>query len=109
MTNLENAATSENVVVENNVNETSENNVNSVFVTNSGDTPEFVATGSHMVDLTGMPEKFSAHFFKRWQQRMKIWLITKGLLSVSITVCPPLSSQIPKVLNAKLYGVRGMK
>ncbi|CAH9128978.1 unnamed protein product [Cuscuta epithymum] len=99
MTNLENAATSENVVVENNVNETPENNVNSVFVTNSGDTTEFVATGSHWVDLTGMPEKFSGHFFKRWQQRMKIWLITKGLLSVIMTVCPPVVESDPKSLE----------
>ena len=34
------------------------------------------------VDLTGLPNKFLGQFFKRWQQRMKIWLTTKGLLSM---------------------------
>ncbi|KAL0365385.1 UNVERIFIED_CONTAM: Retrovirus-related Pol polyprotein from transposon TNT 1-94 [Sesamum angustifolium] len=34
------------------------------------------------VDLTGLPDKFSGQFFKRWQQRMKIWLTMKGLLTV---------------------------
>ncbi|CAH9073323.1 unnamed protein product [Cuscuta epithymum] len=94
MANLENAV-SENVV-ENNVNEIPENNVS---VTNCGDTLDYVATGSQRVDLTGMPEKFSGHFFKRWQQHMKIWLITKGLLSVIMTVCPPVVESDPKSLE----------
>ncbi|KAL0409381.1 UNVERIFIED_CONTAM: hypothetical protein Sradi_1872500 [Sesamum radiatum] len=34
------------------------------------------------VDLTGLSEKFLGQFFKRWQQRMKIWLTMKGLLTV---------------------------
>ncbi|KAL0309014.1 UNVERIFIED_CONTAM: hypothetical protein Sradi_5843700 [Sesamum radiatum] len=34
------------------------------------------------VDLPGLPDKFSGQFFKRWQQRMKIWLTMKGLLTV---------------------------
>ncbi|CAH9132454.1 unnamed protein product [Cuscuta epithymum] len=52
-----------------------------------------------MVDLTGMPEKLYGHFFKRWQQRMKNCLITKGLLSVIMTMCPPVVESDPKSLE----------
>ncbi|KAL0342900.1 UNVERIFIED_CONTAM: hypothetical protein Sangu_1177400 [Sesamum angustifolium] len=34
------------------------------------------------VDLIDLPDKFSGQFFKRWQQRMKIWLTMNGLLTV---------------------------
>ncbi|KAL0411695.1 UNVERIFIED_CONTAM: hypothetical protein Slati_3759200 [Sesamum latifolium] len=34
------------------------------------------------VDLTGLPKKFSGQFFKCWQQRIKIWLTMKGVLTV---------------------------
>ncbi|CAH9121417.1 unnamed protein product, partial [Cuscuta epithymum] len=97
MANLENAVNNEIVGLENAF--VAPENDNSVSVTNSQGTPEYIATGSHRVDLTGMPEKFSGHFFKRWQQRMKIWLITKGLLSVIMTVCPPVVESDPKSLE----------
>ena len=40
------------------------------------------------VDMTGMPEKFFSTHFKRWQQRMNIWLTMLGLLSFIESDCP---------------------
>ncbi|KAL0368507.1 UNVERIFIED_CONTAM: Retrovirus-related Pol polyprotein from transposon TNT 1-94 [Sesamum calycinum] len=48
------------------------------------------------VDLTVLPDKFSGQFFKRWQQRMKIWLTMKGLLTVIQVTRPE-----PTVTNPK--------
>ena len=48
------------------------------------------------VDLTGLPDKFSGQFFKRWQQRMKIWLTMKGLLSVIQVIRPEPTDTDPK-------------
>lgn len=48
------------------------------------------------VDLTDLPDKFSGQFFKRWQQRMKIWLTMKGLLSVIQVIRPELTDTDPK-------------
>ncbi|KAL2250203.1 UNVERIFIED_CONTAM: Retrovirus-related Pol polyprotein from transposon TNT 1-94 [Sesamum indicum] len=48
------------------------------------------------VDLTGLPDKFSGHFFKRWQQQMKIWLTMKGLLSVIQVIRPEPTDTDPK-------------
>src|SRR5262249_32176350 len=39
------------------------------------------------VDMSGMLEKFSGQFFKRWQHRMRIWLTTIGLVSLLETDC----------------------
>ncbi|KAL0381857.1 UNVERIFIED_CONTAM: Retrovirus-related Pol polyprotein from transposon RE1 [Sesamum angustifolium] len=48
------------------------------------------------VDLTGLPDKFSGQFFKRWQQRMKIWLTMKGLLTVIQVTRPEPTDTDPK-------------
>ncbi|KAL0327045.1 UNVERIFIED_CONTAM: Retrovirus-related Pol polyprotein from transposon TNT 1-94 [Sesamum angustifolium] len=48
------------------------------------------------VDLTGLPDKFSGQFFKRWQQRMKIWLTMKGLLTVIQVTKPEPTDTDPK-------------
>ncbi|KAK4396977.1 Retrovirus-related Pol polyprotein from transposon TNT 1-94 [Sesamum angolense] len=48
------------------------------------------------VDLTGLPGKFSGQFFKRWQQRMKIWLTVKGLLTVIQVTRPEPTDTDPK-------------
>ena len=48
------------------------------------------------VDLTGLPDKFLGQFFKRWQQRMKIWLTMKGLLSVIQVIRPEPTDTDPK-------------
>ncbi|CAH9144958.1 unnamed protein product [Cuscuta epithymum] len=64
-----------------------------------GDRPEYIATGSHGVDLTGMPENFTGHILKRRQQPIKIWLITKGLFLVIMTVCLPVVESDPKSLE----------
>ncbi|KAL2253111.1 UNVERIFIED_CONTAM: Retrovirus-related Pol polyprotein from transposon TNT 1-94 [Sesamum indicum] len=48
------------------------------------------------VDLTGLPDKFSGQFFKCWQQRMKIWLTMKGLLSVIQVIRPEPTDIDPK-------------
>ncbi|CAH9098659.1 unnamed protein product [Cuscuta epithymum] len=97
MANLENAVNNETVGLEDTF--VAPENGNYVSVTNSQGTPEYIATGSRRVDLTGMSEKISGHFFKRWQQHMKIWLITKGLLSVIMTVCPSVVESDPKSLE----------
>ncbi|KAL6521588.1 hypothetical protein OROGR_018157 [Orobanche gracilis] len=51
---------------------------------------------SGKVDLSGLPEKFLGQFFKRWQQRMKIWLTMKGLLSII-----QLTKPVPTDTNSK--------
>ncbi|KAL2230679.1 UNVERIFIED_CONTAM: Retrovirus-related Pol polyprotein from transposon TNT 1-94 [Sesamum indicum] len=51
------------------------------------------------VDLTGLPDKFSGQFFKRWQQRMKIWLTMKGLLSVIQVIRPEPTDTDPKTVE----------
>ncbi|KAK4389561.1 Retrovirus-related Pol polyprotein from transposon TNT 1-94 [Sesamum angolense] len=48
------------------------------------------------VDLTGLPDKFSGQFFKRWQQRMKIWLTMKGFLTVIQVTRPEPTDTDPK-------------
>ncbi|KAK4401996.1 Retrovirus-related Pol polyprotein from transposon TNT 1-94 [Sesamum angolense] len=48
------------------------------------------------VDLTGLPDKFSGQFFKHWQQRMKIWLTMKGLLTVIQVTRPEPTDTDPK-------------
>ncbi|KAL0346476.1 UNVERIFIED_CONTAM: hypothetical protein Scaly_1663600 [Sesamum calycinum] len=48
------------------------------------------------VDLTGLPDKFLGQFFKRWQQRMKIWLTMKGLLTVIRVTRPEPTDTDPK-------------
>ncbi|KAL0292594.1 UNVERIFIED_CONTAM: Retrovirus-related Pol polyprotein from transposon RE2 [Sesamum calycinum] len=48
------------------------------------------------VDLTGLPDKFSGQFFKSWQQRMKIWLTMKGLLTVIQVTRPERTDTDPK-------------
>ncbi|KAL0300940.1 UNVERIFIED_CONTAM: Retrovirus-related Pol polyprotein from transposon TNT 1-94 [Sesamum radiatum] len=48
------------------------------------------------VDLTGLPDKFLGQFFKRWQQRMKIWLTMKGLLTVIQVTRPEPTDTDPK-------------
>ncbi|KAL2244236.1 UNVERIFIED_CONTAM: hypothetical protein Sindi_0541600 [Sesamum indicum] len=48
------------------------------------------------VDLIGLPDKFSGHFFKRWEQRMKIWLTMKGFLSVIQVIRPEPTDTDPK-------------
>ncbi|KAL2250125.1 UNVERIFIED_CONTAM: Retrovirus-related Pol polyprotein from transposon TNT 1-94 [Sesamum indicum] len=48
------------------------------------------------VDLTSLPDKFSGQFFKRWQQRMKIWLTMKGLLLVIQVIRPEPTDTDPK-------------
>ncbi|KAL0292593.1 UNVERIFIED_CONTAM: hypothetical protein Scaly_2582400 [Sesamum calycinum] len=48
------------------------------------------------VDLTGLPDKFSGQFFKRCQQRMKIWLTMKGLLTVIQVTRPEPTDTDPK-------------
>ncbi|KAL0373209.1 UNVERIFIED_CONTAM: hypothetical protein Scaly_1002500 [Sesamum calycinum] len=51
------------------------------------------------VDLTGLPDKFSGQFFKRWQQRMKIWLTMKGLLTVIQVTRPEPTDTDPKTVE----------
>ncbi|KAL0327941.1 UNVERIFIED_CONTAM: Retrovirus-related Pol polyprotein from transposon TNT 1-94 [Sesamum calycinum] len=51
------------------------------------------------VDLTGLPDKFSSQFFKRWQQRMKIWLTMKGLLTVIQVTRPEPTDTDPKTVE----------
>ncbi|KAL2232101.1 UNVERIFIED_CONTAM: Retrovirus-related Pol polyprotein from transposon TNT 1-94 [Sesamum indicum] len=51
------------------------------------------------VDLTGLPDKFSGQFFKHWQQRMKIWLTMKGLLSVIQVIRPEPTDTDPKTVE----------
>ncbi|KAK4404403.1 Retrovirus-related Pol polyprotein from transposon TNT 1-94 [Sesamum angolense] len=48
------------------------------------------------VDLTDLPDKFSGQSFKRWQQRRKIWLTMKGLLTVIQVTRPELTDTVPK-------------
>ncbi|KAK4392635.1 hypothetical protein Sango_2041300 [Sesamum angolense] len=59
--------------------------------------PIFVAIPiAPKVDLTGLPDRFLGQFFKRWQQRMKIWLTMKGLLTVIQVTRPEPTNTDPK-------------
>ncbi|KAL0305056.1 UNVERIFIED_CONTAM: hypothetical protein Sangu_3053300 [Sesamum angustifolium] len=49
------------------------------------------------VDLTGLPDKFLGQFFKRWQQRIKIWLTMKELLTVIQVTRPEPTDTDPKI------------
>ncbi|KAL0346115.1 UNVERIFIED_CONTAM: hypothetical protein Sradi_4442800 [Sesamum radiatum] len=55
------------------------------------------------VDLTGLPEKFSGQFFKRWQQRMKIWLTMKGLLTVIQVIRPEPTDANPRTAEIEQW------
>ncbi|KAL0381034.1 UNVERIFIED_CONTAM: hypothetical protein Sangu_0167700 [Sesamum angustifolium] len=48
------------------------------------------------IDLTGYRISFRANFSKRWQQRMKIWLTMKGLLTVIQVTRPEPTDTDPK-------------
>ena len=61
---------------------------------------------SSKVDLSGLPEKFSGQFFKRWQQRMKIWLTMKGLLSMIQLAMPEPTDTDPKTKEIAEWKVR---
>ena len=48
------------------------------------------------VDVSDLPnEKFSGKNFKRWQQRMKIWLGLKGMSEMLVEVCPEIDPEDP--------------
>ncbi|KAL0313542.1 UNVERIFIED_CONTAM: hypothetical protein Sradi_5753500 [Sesamum radiatum] len=51
------------------------------------------------VDLTGLPDKCSGQFFKRWQQRMKILLMMKGLLTMIQVTRPEPTDADPKTVE----------
>ncbi|KAL0298331.1 UNVERIFIED_CONTAM: Retrovirus-related Pol polyprotein from transposon TNT 1-94 [Sesamum radiatum] len=51
------------------------------------------------VDLTDLPDKFSGQFFQHWQQRMKIWLTMKGLLTVIQVTRPEPTDTDPKTAD----------
>lgn len=53
------------------------------------------------VDMSGMPEKFSGQNFKRWQQRMKIWLTAIGLVDVIEKAFPISETEDPNIKAAQ--------
>ncbi|KAL0427568.1 UNVERIFIED_CONTAM: Retrovirus-related Pol polyprotein from transposon TNT 1-94 [Sesamum latifolium] len=55
------------------------------------------------VDLIGLPEKFSGQFFKRWQQRMKIWLMMKELLTVIQVIRPEPTDTNPRTAEIEQW------
>ncbi|KAL0409509.1 UNVERIFIED_CONTAM: hypothetical protein Sradi_1885300 [Sesamum radiatum] len=55
------------------------------------------------VDLTSLSKKFSGQFFKRWQQRMQIWLTMKGLLTAIQVTRPKPTDTNPRAAEIEQW------